>query len=84
MRHLDDIEACSARAITAMASVSGRTPPAQRAVLIEWSLDSAPMAQALTGASRATVQRNLVWMDARGLIRKLTDQGRYRMWRATT
>jgi DNA-binding IclR family transcriptional regulator len=41
------------------------------------------MAEALTGASRAAVQRNLVWMEARGLIRELTRQGRYRMWRTT-
>jgi CO/xanthine dehydrogenase Mo-binding subunit len=37
---------------------------------------------ALTGASRAAVQRNLPWMEARGLIREMTGQGRYRMWRA--
>jgi Fe2+ or Zn2+ uptake regulation protein len=41
------------------------------------------MAEALTGASRAAVQRNLAWMEARGLIREVTGQGRYRMWRAT-
>jgi Fe2+ or Zn2+ uptake regulation protein len=41
------------------------------------------MAEALTGASRAAVQRNLAWMETRGLIRELTGQGRYRMWRAT-
>jgi DNA-binding IclR family transcriptional regulator len=40
------------------------------------------MAEALTGASRAAVQRNLAWMEARGLIREVTGQGRYRMWRA--
>jgi Fe2+ or Zn2+ uptake regulation protein len=42
---------------------------------------SAPMAEALTGASRAAVQRNLAWMEARGLIREVTGQGRFRMWR---
>jgi Fe2+ or Zn2+ uptake regulation protein len=41
------------------------------------------MAGALTDASRATVQRNLAWMEARGLIREVTGQGRFRMWRAT-
>jgi hypothetical protein len=84
MRHLDDIEAWSARADTVMAPLSGRTPPALRAVLTEWPLVSAPMAEALTGASRAAVQRNLAWMEARGLIREVTGQGRYRMWRVTT
>lgn len=82
MRHLDDIEAWSARAETEMTPLSGRTPPALCAVLTEWPLVSAPMAEALTGASRAAVQRNLAWMEARGLIREMTGQDRYRMWRA--
>jgi hypothetical protein len=81
MRHLDDIEAWSARAEAAMSPLSGRTPPALCAVLTEWPLVSAPMAEALTGASRAAVQRNLAWMEARGLVREMTGQGRYRMWR---
>jgi Fe2+ or Zn2+ uptake regulation protein len=38
------------------------------------------MAEAMTGASRAAVQRNLAWMEASGLIREVTGQGRYRMW----
>jgi len=82
MRQLDDIEAWAARAEAAMSRLSGRTPPALRAVLTEWPLVSAPMAEALTGASRAAVQRNLAWMEAHGLIREVTGQGRYRMWRA--
>lgn len=83
MRHLDDIEAWSARAETMMAPLSGKTPPALRAVLTEWPVVSAPMAETLTGASRAAVQRNLAWMEERDLIREVTGQGRYRMWRAT-
>jgi hypothetical protein len=82
MRHLDDIEAWAARAETAMVPLSGRTPPALSAVLAEWPLVSAPMAEARTGASRAAVQRNLAWMQARGPIREVTGPGRYRMWRA--
>jgi hypothetical protein len=81
-RHLDDIEAWSARAETLMIPLSGKTPPALRAVLTEWPFVSAPMAETLTGASRAAVQRNLAWMMERGLIREVTGQGRYRMWRA--
>jgi DNA-binding IclR family transcriptional regulator len=65
-----------------MSSLSGRTPPALRALLTEWPLVSAPMADALTGVSRAAVQRTLASMDARGLIREVTGQDRYRMWRA--
>ena len=83
MRHLDDIEAWSVRAEAEMTSLSGKTPRALRAVLTQWPLVSAPMAEALTGAIRAAVQRNLVWMEARGLIREVTGQGRYRMWRTT-
>jgi hypothetical protein len=83
MRQLDDIEAWAARAESMMTALSGKTPPALRAVLTEWPLVSAPMAGALTGASRAAVQRNLAWMEARGLIREVTGQGRYRMWRAS-
>jgi len=56
--------------------------PALRNALTEWPLVSAPMAEALTGASRAAVQRNLAWMEARDLIREVTGQGRFRMWRA--
>ena len=82
MRHLDDIEVWAERAKVAMIPLSGRTPPALRAVLTEWPLISAPMAEALTGASRAAVQRNLAWMEEQGLIREMTGQGRYRMWRA--
>jgi hypothetical protein len=82
MRHLDDLEAWSARAEAEMRALSGRTPPALRAVLTEWPLISAPMAESLTGASRAAVQRNLTWMQDRGLIREMTGQGRFRMWRA--
>lgn len=65
-----------------MSVLSGRTPPALRAVLTEWPLVSAPMAETLIGVSRATVQRNLAWMEVRGLIREVTGQGRFRMWRA--
>lgn len=81
-RHLDDIETWAARAAAEMEPLSGKTPPFLRAVLTEWPLVSAPMAEALTGASRAAVQRNLAWMEARGLIREVTGQGRFRMWRA--
>lgn len=82
MRHLDNIEAWAARAEAAMIPLSGRTPPALRAVLTEWPMVSASMAEALTGASRAAIQRKLAWMEVRGLVREVTGQGRYRLWRA--
>lgn len=81
IRHLDEVEVWAARAEAEMTSLSGRTPQALRAVLAEWPLVSAPMAETITGASRAAVQRNLAWMEARHLIREVTGQGRYRMWR---
>ncbi len=83
MRHLDDIEGWSARAETEMSALSGKTPRALRAVLTEWPFVSAPMAEALTGASRAAVQRTLAWMEAKGLVREMTGQGRYRLWRVS-
>lgn len=79
-RHLDDIKAWSARAETEMISLSRKTAPALRGMLTEWLLVSAPMAEALTGTSRAAVQRNLAWMEELGLIRELAGQGRYLMW----
>ena len=80
MRTLDDIEAWTGRAENVMAQLSGRTPLALRRTFSQWPLVSAPMAEATTGASRAAVQRNLAWMEASGLIREVTGQGRYRMW----
>lgn len=84
MRQLDDIEAWAVRAKIETSTLSGRTPPQLCAVLTEWPLVSAPMVEALTGASRAAVQRNLAWMQARGLVYEMTGQGRFRMWRATS
>ena len=80
MRTLDDIEAWTLRAENVMARLSGCTPVALRKLCAEWPMVSAPMAEAMTGASRAAVQRNLAWMEASGLIREVTGHGRYRMW----
>lgn len=80
MRTLDDIEAWTGRAESVMAQLSGRTPVALRKAFSQWPLVSAPMAESVTGASRAAVQRNLSWMESKGLIREVTGQGRYRMW----
>jgi len=80
MRHLDDIQSWCARAKTEMSTLSGKTPPALSALLTEWPVVSAPIAEKRIGASRAAAQRNLAWMEARGLIREVTGQGRFRMW----
>ena len=42
MRHLDDVEAWSARAETEVIPLSGKTPRSLYAVLTEWPLVSAP------------------------------------------
>lgn len=83
MRHLDDIENWDKRARSVMAPLSGRTSSALRSVLTEWPIVSAPMAETLTHVSRAAVQRNLAWMESKGLIREVTGQGRFRVWRAS-
>lgn len=81
-RHMDDIETWLARTEATMAPLTGKTPQVLLSVLTEWPLVSAPMTEAMTGVSRAAVQRNLAWMEERGLIREVTGQGRFRMWRA--
>lgn len=52
----------------------GKTPPALWRAMTEWPVVSAPMAEALTGASRAAVLCNLTWMEARGLIDEVTGR----------
>jgi hypothetical protein len=81
LRRLDEVEAWATEATETMAKLSGRTPPQLRAVFVEWPLVSVQMTETLTGAHRATVQRNIDWMEERGLVKEVTGQGRYRMWR---
>ncbi|MEO5620333.1 MAG: helix-turn-helix domain-containing protein, partial [Cypionkella sp.] len=65
-----------------LADLSGRLPRQLLPLLATWPLLTAPMAEALTSASRAAVQRNLDLMQNRGLIREITGQSRYRVWMA--
>lgn len=81
LRRLEEIEAWAAAAERTMVLLSGKTPPMLRDLFTSWPLVSVQMAEKLTGAHRATVQRNIDWMEERGLIREVTGQGRYRMWR---
>ncbi len=81
LRRLEELEAWAAVAAQAMAPLSGKTPPMLRKLFSSWPLVSVQMAEKLTGAHRATVQRNIDWMEEQGLIREVTGQGRYRMWR---
>lgn len=80
MRQLDQLERWQSVARDRTAKLSGRTPGQLLAVLAEWPLVSAPMAEHLTGVSRAAVQRNLTWLTDHGLICEVTGQGRYRFW----
>ena len=82
MRQIDQLEAWETRAISRSSRLSGRTPPRLISVLRDWPLVTAPMAEELTGASRATIQRNLAWLEAEGLLREVTGQGRFRVRRA--
>jgi hypothetical protein len=81
LRRLEEIEAWAAKAEREMAPHSGKTPPMLRDLFTSWPLVSVQMAEKLTGAHRATIQRNIDWMEDKGLVREVTGQGRYRMWR---
>lgn len=68
----------------ALSDLSGRTPALLVDLLAAWPMVTAPMAETQTGASRAAVQRNLERLQARGLIREVTGQKKYRVWTART
>ena len=80
--HLERLRDWETRTRTATRNLSGRTPPALIAALAAWPMLSAPMGEAMTGASRAAVQRNLDTLTTRGLIREVTGAGRFRVWTA--
>jgi hypothetical protein len=82
LRHLDALADWERAATGAIAGMSGRTPPRLVAALVEWPLMSAPMAEAITGVSRASVHRGLDALAGQGLIREITGQGRFRFWAA--
>lgn len=82
LRLVEAITAWEERAVEVCANLSGRTPPQLIRLLRAWPLVSGPMAEAETGASRAAIQRNLNWMTAKGIIREVTGQTRYRFWTA--
>ncbi len=70
------------RARAAIAPLSGRTPRLLVEALGAVGLLSAMQGEALTGASRAAVSRNLDLLVQLGLVREITGQSRYRFWRA--
>lgn len=81
MRELDLLERWQGIAESRTADLSGRTPPELIGLMQQHVVMCAPMAEKLTGASRAAVQRNLVLFEKRGLLREVTGQGRWRFWR---
>lgn len=82
MRHIDQLERWEDTARDRAARLSGRTPPRLIEIFCSWPLVSAPMAEKLTGVSRAAIQRNLAWLESHGLVKEVTGQGRFRVWRA--
>lgn len=79
---LERLSAWRHRAEAATADLSGRTPARLIAALAANPMLAAAEAEAETGASRAAVQRNLDLLHARGLLREVTGQGRFRVWAA--
>lgn len=70
MRQIDRFEAWETGATARSACLSGRTPPRLISVLRDWLLVTAPMAEELTGASRAAIQTNLAWWNRKAWFRK--------------
>lgn len=80
--HLERLAAWRAEAAASTRDLSGRTLPILLDLLVAWPQVSAPLAETQLDASRAAVQRNLATLEARGLVREVTGQGRYRLWAA--
>lgn len=78
--HLEVVSEWQRKAQASVTDLSGRTPMQLITTFAAYPLVSAPMATRETGASRAAVQRNLDILAARGLIREITGQGRFRIW----
>lgn len=79
---LERLTAWRDRAEAETADLQGRTPARLIAALVAHPMLRAAQAEAETGASRAAVQRNLDLLTARGLLREVTGQGRFRVWAA--
>ena len=68
------------RARADLSDLQGRTPAELIALFLKLPVVTAALAEARLGVGRSTVQRNLDLMQARGLIREITGQGRFRVW----
>jgi hypothetical protein len=79
---LDRIAGWQARAEAATAGLSGRAPALLIGALVALPALTAEMAAEVTGLSRAAVLRNLALFEARGVVREITGQERFRVWTA--
>lgn len=79
---LERLTAWRVRSEAATADLSGRTPTRLIAAMAAHPMLGAAKAGVETGASRAAVLRNLDLLAARGLVREVTGQGRFRIWAA--
>jgi hypothetical protein len=79
LAHLDRLALWEARALSAASTTHAR---ALVAACASRPQITAADAAALTGASRATAQRQLASFTSTGLLRELTGQGRFRVWTA--
>ncbi|AYF03856.1 hypothetical protein PY32053_04338 (plasmid) [Paracoccus yeei] len=81
---LAELRAWRARAEAGTADLSGRTPRLLVDALARHVMVALPQLVAETGASRPALARALAILEARGLVREVTGQGRYRVWAART
>lgn len=79
---LDRVEAWEARARGLTGDLTGRTPARMIVAFRAEPALTAPALARITGAGRATVQRNLDLFAGRGLLREITGQARWRVWTA--
>jgi hypothetical protein len=79
---LERMQAWRVRADDAIADLSGRTPRRLVALLAARFAVSAQDAAEAGGVSVSAAHRNLALFEARGIIREITGQGRFRMWAA--
>ncbi|MFN3612973.1 MAG: hypothetical protein ACK4WC_00215 [Rubrimonas sp.] len=79
---LDALAAWRVRAEAAVCDLSGRTPPRLIAALVENPAVDAPSAARAAGCSTSAAARNFAILEARGVAREITGQGRFRVWTA--
>lgn len=79
---IDALAAWRAGAEAAIADLSGKTAPRLIAALTENPAVDAPTAARAAGISTSAAVRNFAILQARGVAREITGQGRFRVWTA--